>query len=76
MLSSDNYDCLGVGELFQALRKKIRINIDHDPKFGSVDEELADILFHLCSIANRFKIDLEKAFRNKEQINKNRINNL
>lgn len=62
-----------VGELFKAVRKKDKIKIDHNSKFGSVDEELADILIYICAIANRYKINLEKAFRDKEKINKKRI---
>jgi NTP pyrophosphatase (non-canonical NTP hydrolase) len=62
-----------VGELFKAIRKKEKIKVDHNSKFGSVDEELADILIFLCTIANRFSIDLEKAFRDKEEVNKKRI---
>ena len=62
-----------IGELFKAIRKKEKIKIDHNSKFGSVDEELADIVIYLCAIANRFNIDLEKAFRDKEEINKKRI---
>ncbi|MFC1613249.1 MazG nucleotide pyrophosphohydrolase domain-containing protein [Patescibacteria group bacterium] len=61
-----------VGELFKAIRKKERLKIDHNSKFGSVDEELADVLILVCAIANRFNIDLENAFRNKEEINKKR----
>jgi len=61
-----------VGELFKAIRKKKKIKVDHNSKFGSVDEELADILIFICSIANRFNIDLEQAFRDKEEINKKR----
>lgn len=61
-----------LGELFQAIRKKSRIKIDHNSKFGSVDEELADMLVVMCTIANRFHVDLEKAFRDKEEINKKR----
>lgn len=63
-----------VGELFTADRKNPKvIKPDHNPEFGSIDEELADIMIYLCSISNRLGIDLEKAFRNKEEINKNRI---
>lgn len=61
-----------IGELFKAIRKKEKIKIDHNSKFGSIDEELADVIIYLCSIANRFDIDLEEAFRNKEEINKTR----
>lgn len=61
-----------VGELFQAIRKKENMKTDHQTKIGSVDEELADIFIFLCSIANRYGIDFEKAFREKEEINKKR----
>lgn len=64
-----------VGELMTADRKKPKIiRPDHNPEFASVDEELADILAYLCSIANRLGVDLEAAFRNKESINKERFN--
>ena len=62
-----------VGELFKAIRKKEKIKIDHNSKFGSIDEELTDVFILLLVIANRFDIDLEKAFRDKEEINKKRI---
>ena len=62
-----------IGELFKAIRKKEDIKIDFNSKIGSVDEELADIFIYLCAIANRYDIDLEKAFRNKEEINKERV---
>jgi len=63
-----------VGELMTADRKKPKIiRPDHNPEFASLDEELADILAYLCSIANRLGVDLEAAFRNKERINQERI---
>src|SRR5680860_520216 len=59
-----------VGELIEADRKNPEvIKSDHNPEFASLDEELADILAYVCSIANRLGVDLEKAFRNKEEIN-------
>lgn len=61
-----------IGELFKAVRKTEKINIDINSKFTSVSEELADIIIYLCSIANRYDINLEEAFRQKEEINKNR----
>ena len=65
-----------VGELVVANRKKPKIiKPDHNPKFASIDEELADILTYICSIANRFGVNLEAAFRNKEEINQRRLNN-
>ncbi len=62
-----------VGELFKAVRKQENIKIDTNSKVGLVDEELADILIFVFSIANRYGIDLEKAFRDKEEINKKRV---
>jgi NTP pyrophosphatase (non-canonical NTP hydrolase) len=61
-----------VGELFKAIRKQQNIKMDQKSVVGSVEEELADILIFICSIANRLDIDLEKAFRDKEEINKTR----
>ena len=62
-----------VGELFKAVRKyHTKLRIDEKSDIGTVEEELADILIYLCAIANKFNIDLEKAFRDKEEINKTR----
>ncbi|MBI9054876.1 MAG: hypothetical protein JEY96_13715 [Bacteroidales bacterium] len=63
-----------IGELFKAIRKMEAISIDkQNSKITTVEEELADILIYVCSIANRYKINLEKAFREKEEINKTRV---
>ncbi|KKQ97528.1 MAG: hypothetical protein UT22_C0010G0016 [Parcubacteria group bacterium GW2011_GWC2_39_11] len=62
-----------VGELFKAIRKETNIKIDNRSKFKSIDYELVDIFIFLCVIANRLNIDLEKAFREKEEINKKRV---
>ena len=61
-----------VGELFKAVRKNENISVDKNSKIGSIDEELADIFIYLCAIANRKGINLEEAFRKKEEINKTR----
>lgn len=61
-----------VGELFKAIRKRRKMAVDADSRVGTVDEELADVLIFVCALANRFDIDLEDAFREKEAINKNR----
>ncbi len=61
-----------VGELFKSIRKQQNIRIDPFSKFGSIEEELADIIIFICSIANRYNIDMEKALRDKEEINKKR----
>ena len=62
-----------VGELFKAVRKTEGLNIEKSADYGNVGEELADVFIYLCAIANRFNIDLEAAFRDKEEVNKTRI---
>lgn len=34
---------------------------------GNVAEELADVFIYVCSLANMHGVDLEHAFRNKEE---------
>ncbi|MCL6270282.1 pyrophosphohydrolase [Sansalvadorimonas sp. 2012CJ34-2] len=62
-----------VGELFKAVRKAQGLKMDPESEVGELKGELADILIYLCSIANRFDIDLEQAFLNKEEKNKQRV---
>jgi NTP pyrophosphatase (non-canonical NTP hydrolase) len=61
-----------IGELFKAVRKSQKIAVDKNSAITPVSEELADILIYLCSIANRYGIDLEQAFREKEKANHKR----
>ncbi len=61
-----------MGELFKAIRKAMKLKTDFNSKTGSIAEEIADVVIYLCSIANRFGIDMEQAFREKEEINKKR----
>lgn len=58
--------------LYKAVRKAMKLKTDVNSNIGSVKEEIADIFIYLCSIANRFNIDIEEAFREKEEINKQR----
>ena len=62
-----------IGELFKAVRKTEGLSVDTNSTFTEVGDELTDILIYLCAIANRKGIDLEKAFRSKEEINKKRV---
>ena len=63
-----------MGELFKAIRKyDSALRIDSNSKVGTIEEELADILIYISAIANRYKIDLEQAFRKKEEQNKTRV---
>jgi len=61
-----------VGELFKAVRQQTGLKMDPNSQVGNLEGELADVFIFLCSIANRFDIDLETAFRNKEELNKKR----
>ncbi|CAG9001103.1 MAG: hypothetical protein CENE_03119 [Candidatus Celerinatantimonas neptuna] len=61
-----------IGELFKAIRKTQNIAIDPTSKVNDVSDELADVFIYLCSIANRYEIDLEAAFLAKEEKNKQR----
>ncbi len=61
-----------VGELFKSVRKQEGLSIDTNSNFNEVGDELTDIFIYLCAIANRSNIDLEKAFRRKEEKNKKR----
>lgn len=61
-----------VGELFKAIRKSEGLSVDSNSSFTEIGDELADIFIYLCAIANRKNIDLEAAFRKKEEKNKQR----
>jgi NTP pyrophosphatase (non-canonical NTP hydrolase) len=61
-----------VGELFKAVRKSEGLAVDANSNFTEIGDELTDIFIYLCAIANRKGIDLEKAFREKEEKNKRR----
>ena len=62
-----------VGELFKAIRKSEGLLVDANSTFTEIGDELADIFIYLCAIANRKGIDLEDAFRTKEEKNKKRV---
>ncbi len=62
-----------VGELFKAVRKSEGLAIDTNSTFTEIGDELADVFIYLCAIANRKGIDLEEAFRAKEEKNKKRV---
>lgn len=62
------------GELISAIRKNSKNgSVGSGSKIGNVKEELADVLIYLLSLANMHEIDLEEAFREKEEINKQRV---
>ena len=61
-----------IGELYKAIRKEEKMRVDSNSTCTSIKEELADILIYISALANRYGIDLEKAFREKEERNKQR----
>jgi len=63
-----------IGELFKAVRKHdSTLRVDSNSKVGTIEEELADILIYTSAIANKYQINLEQAFRKKEEQNKTRV---
>ncbi len=60
------------GELAKAARKSTNIHTDQNSLKYDLGHEAVDVLMYLLQICNRFNIDLEKAFRDKEEINKKR----
>ncbi|HET8574794.1 MAG TPA: MazG nucleotide pyrophosphohydrolase domain-containing protein [Candidatus Paceibacterota bacterium] len=63
-----------IGELFKAMRKhEPNLRVDENSKRYDVADELADVFLYLCAIANQYHIDLEHAFREKEEKNKARV---
>ena len=63
-----------VGELLKAIRHKEGMVIDKNKENSeNISLELADVFGLILAIANKYEIDLEKAFREKEEINKKRI---
>ncbi|MFT4626234.1 MAG: NTP pyrophosphatase (non-canonical NTP hydrolase) [Myxococcota bacterium] len=68
-----------VGELFKAVRKVNRLfdqadapPADRESLVADVGEELVDVLNYLLAIANRLDIDVEQAFRAKNERNQGR----
>ncbi len=62
-----------VGELAKEIRKTQGL-YQEKAKQGhlSLEEEFADVFSYLLDLANYFQVDLEQAFRAKEQINQSR----
>lgn len=61
-----------VGELFKVVRKShadMAIDIEKEYELDAAGE-IADIIIVLTAIANRMGVDMEQAFRDKEERNK------
>jgi NTP pyrophosphatase (non-canonical NTP hydrolase) len=60
------------GEMAKAARKLQNLKTDKNSAVHNLEHEVADVFIYLLDICNHFDIDLEAAFRNKEEVNKQR----
>lgn len=44
--------------------------MENDNIKGTIDEELYDVLYYVCALANVYNVDLEKCYTLKEKLNK------
>lgn len=62
------------GELARSARKTQKhIKAYKGKRRSEISYEFADVFIYILQLCNYFDIDLEKAFREKEEINKKRI---
>lgn len=61
-----------MGEFARAARKHLGMKFAENTKTAEVEHEAADVLLMLLGLCNMMDIDLEKALREKEEINKGR----
>ncbi len=62
-----------VGELAKAMRKATGLYEEAaKQREMPLDEEFADVLSYLLDLANAYEVDLERAFREKEEVNRGR----
>jgi len=61
-----------VGELAKAIRPAIGIKFAADTSRTEIEEELADVLLLLLSLANKLDVDMVTAIENKEVKNRKR----
>jgi len=62
-----------LGELAKAARKQGGMRFADDTSKRDVAEEAADVFIVFLGLCNLLGIDLEQAFRNKEEKNKQRV---
>ena len=60
------------GEMAKAARKTEKMRTDKNSQEFNLDHEIADVFIYFLDICNHFNVDLEQAFRAKEEINKKR----
>ncbi len=62
------------GELAKAIRNRLALyqETNKAPKPEELEGEFADVLSYLMELANHMNVDLEKAYRDKEEVNAKR----
>lgn len=60
------------GEMAKAVRKTQNMKTDKNSEQFKLEGEAADVFVYLLDICNHLGVNLEKAFRDKEEINKKR----
>jgi NTP pyrophosphatase (non-canonical NTP hydrolase) len=63
---------IDISNLGSAIRKEFGIKVDPNVPFKAIGDEVCNSLVSLLTLANRFQINAEQAFRRKEEINKHR----
>lgn len=62
-----------VGELAKAIRNESKLHAQVNPKKRfELEEEFADVFNYLLDLANAFNVDLEQAYRKKDEHNQGR----
>lgn len=56
-----------IGELSEVIRKNKRMK--NNAIKDSIEEELYDVLYYICALANCYDIDLEKCHQLKSEVN-------
>lgn len=57
-----------LGELTEAVLRRNDDNIKRE-----IDLEMFDVIWNVCDLANKLEIDLEEAFQEKMEINRDRV---
>ncbi|KDM89895.1 MazG nucleotide pyrophosphohydrolase domain-containing protein [Photobacterium galatheae] len=65
-----------VGELSEAIRKGKEGQPDPDHLKGTIAEELYDVLYYLCALANLHGVDLTQTHFLKDQLNQQKYRSL
>ena len=60
------------GQIAKAIRKSVGVKTGIGSEEHRVAEEIADVFIYLLDICNHLDIDLEEAFRAKEELSKQR----